>query len=127
MPESMEAQPSSAVIPGTEDPVQGQQGNDSPGAVDTQGQGQEGTQGQPGTPAATWNPQEWGMTYKGQQVFPKDRQHLVNLAQQGWGYSQSMEQLKREKAEIEASKGQYSKYDALEKALTQNPQLANSI
>ena len=122
MPEGMEAQPSSNVIPGTEDPsVQGQQG-------DTEGGEDPGTQGAAGAaPAQTWNPQEYAMSYRGQTVMPRDRQHLINLAQQGWGYTKSMEQLNREKQEMESKRGQYQKYDALEEALKTNPQLAESI
>lgn len=115
------AQPSTEVIPNTDDPSPDFEGNAAGGEA-----GEESGQSQT-TQQDNFDPKTWSMTYKGQTVMPKDRQHLINLAQQGWGYSQSMADLKRQRAEIEASKGKYSKYDALDQALTSNPQLAESI
>ena len=96
---------------GLEDDVAGQQPVPEAGAPDT----------------GDFDPKSWEMTYQGNKVIPKDRQHLINLAQQGYGYSKGMEGLKRDRAEIDAQRQNLSKYDTLDQALTQNPQLAQNI
>lgn len=74
-----------------------------------------------------FNPQEWALNYKGQQVMPKDRDHLVNLAQKGWSYEQAMEQINREKQEFAKQQGEISRYIELDKAIKADPQFANSL
>lgn len=116
-----EVQPNADIIPGTD--IQEEESGLGNGEETVEGEG-EGTP-QPGE--SEFDPNKWAMTYKGSQVIPRDRQHLVNLAQQGYGYSKAMEGIKRERTEMEGSREKYSKYDALEQALQANPEMANKI
>ena len=81
------------------------------------------TQQQPGT-SSNWNGQEWSLKYRDQQIIPKDRQHLISLAQQGLSYSQSMEQLKRQREQMEK---EYAPFHQLQTMLQQNPALAQRM
>lgn len=74
-----------------------------------------------------FDPNSFGLNFKGQQVFPKDREHLINLAQQGWGYSQSMEQLNIRQKEMDKTEGTYSKYKEFDDQMAQDPKLAQHI
>ena len=80
---------------------------------------------QPQAPA--WNPQEYELNYKGQKVYPKDRNHLITLAQQGFGASQQLETLNRRQQEIEQQGQQYAQYSELDKAFKTNPVFAQKI
>lgn len=102
-------------------------GTDTPTDAQTGGVQDQQQQPQQGQQPETWDPKPWKMTYKGTEVYPSSREHLVNLAQQGYGYSQSMAQLKKDRQEIESTKTRYQKYDALEAALQANPDLATNI
>lgn len=89
-------------------------------------------EGVPGTEGAapsapSFNPNEWALNYKGQQVTPKDRQHLINLAQQGYGYSQAMEILNKEKREIQEMRSQYGKYAELDERFKKDPNFQQHI
>ena len=35
-----------------------------------------------------FSPDQWTLNYKGQTIVPKDRQHLINLAQKGHSFEQ---------------------------------------
>ena len=74
-----------------------------------------------------FNPDEWLLNFKGQPIKPKDRQHLVNLAQQGYGYSQAMEKLNKEKEAIAQSKTQYDKYAQLDQRFQSDPAFRQKI
>lgn len=89
--------------------------------------GEENTGGEVVSEVPQFNPQEWALNYKGQQVMPKDRDHLVNLAQKGWSYEQAMEQINREKQEFARQQGEISRYIELDKAMKADPQFANSL
>jgi hypothetical protein len=80
-----------------------------------------------GSTEQQFNPIEWQLNFKGQQITPKDRQHLINLAQQGYGYSQAMEKLNREKQEIAQYKTQYDKYAKLDERFKNDPVFAQKI
>lgn len=74
-----------------------------------------------------FDPTGWALNFKGQQVYPRDRQHLVDLAQQGWSYSQSMEQLNSQRKELDDKSAKYSEYQNLDEAMQKNPELAQRI
>lgn len=77
-----------------------------------------------GVPQQTdFNPQGWALKYRGTTVYPKDRDHLVNLAQQGWSYSQSMEEVNKQRAEIEAQKTRFQQLEEASSLLEQHPVL----
>lgn len=73
--------------------------------------------------ASDFNPQTWALNYRGQTVFPKDRDHLVNLAQKGWSYSQSMEEVNKTRAELDAKKERYAQLEQAAELLEQHPVL----
>lgn len=74
-----------------------------------------------------WTPDAFKLKYRGQTVSPRDYQHATALMQQGWSYTQAMEQLKRDREAIEAQKGKYAQYENLEKAFQSNPAFAQRI
>jgi hypothetical protein len=67
-----------------------------------------------------WNPDEYSLNYRGQVIKPRDRQHLINLAQQGLSYSQSMEVLKRQQQDMQ---GRYGQYEQMEQLFKSRPDL----
>jgi hypothetical protein len=75
-------------------------------------------------PQGNWNPDEWGLSYRGQTIKPKDRQHLINLAQQGLSYSQSMAALKQQQEEMQK---RYQGYDQLDNLFRTNPAVAQRV
>jgi len=77
--------------------------------------------------APEFNAQEWTLNYKGQPIIPKDPAHLKNLAQQGYDYSQKMEQFKRERDAWEAEKAKLSPYAELDQRFQKEPQLQQAI
>lgn len=83
---------------------------------------------QGGTPApADFDGNNWQLNFKGQTIIPKDREHLINLAQQGYGYSQGMEQLNVRNREIDEIQTKYKPYEELHNTLQANPQFAKEL
>lgn len=91
------------------------------------GQLEQGNQEQVPNSQDTFDPKTWALNYRGQQIIPKDRDHLINLAQQGYSYSQSMAELKKQREELEAMQGKYKGYSELDTAISQHPGLAEKI
>jgi hypothetical protein len=74
-----------------------------------------------------WDGSQWTLKYRDKDVIPKSREELINLAQRGFGYSQAMERLNREKQELSGRARQYQQYEQLDQMLKSNPQLAQRI
>lgn len=74
-----------------------------------------------------FDPKAFEMNYKGQLIYPNDKQHLINLAQQGHSYSQNMEKLNAQQKEIEEQKSVYGHYKTLDEAMQNNPVLNQKI
>jgi hypothetical protein len=113
-------------------PVEGQQaeGGQVGGASATQSQEQQPQAAAPvadGNNPAWWKPDLFSLKYRGAAVSPKDYKHATALMQKGWSYEQSMEQVKREKAEIDANRSRYEQYERLEKAFNENPAFKQRI
>lgn len=83
------------------------------------------TQGQQQSPA--WDGSQYALKFRDQQIVPKSREELINLAQRGYGYSQAMEKLNKERASLQQRAAQYQQYDQLDQMLKSNPQLAQKI
>ena len=77
--------------------------------------------------ASDFNPQQWGLKYRDQTVFPKDRAHLVTLAQQGFGATQRLSELNRREAQLKAVADKYAMYDQLEKGWEGNPAIKQEL
>ena len=92
--------------------------------VPAEGQPQ-GTETTPEAPE--FMPDQWKLNYKGQPVMPKDREHLVNLAQKGYGYEQRMEQLNASQKEMEEMKAKYGQYEELDKHFKENPEFQQQV
>lgn len=105
-------------------PLVGQrEGQQDPGVLASQDQpAQPPVQGQ--AQSSNWNPTEWQLDYRGQKVTPRDKDHLRQLAQQGYSYSQSMAMLKKQQQDLQ---NRYSRYQTLEQTFEQHPELANQI
>ena len=76
-------------------------------------------QPQPGD--SDFDPAKWSLKFRDQVVQPKDRNHLIQLAQQGFSYSQRMQDLKRQEGELKAQGQQYQQYQKLADAFQKNP------
>lgn len=88
----------------------------------------ENVEGQIETPQVpTWNPKEWALKFKGKEIYPKDRNYLITLAQKGYGAERLVEDINKERLSMNEMKGKYSRYEQLEKALGENPQLQQKI
>lgn len=74
-----------------------------------------------------WDGTKWSLKYRDQTIIPKDRDHLVNLAQQGFSYSQRMEELKNREKQLETQGAKFSQYEKLEKAFEANPKFRDQV
>jgi hypothetical protein len=101
-------------------PVEGQENNNGPEQSKPVVEKQVG-----GDPS--WNPQQWQLKFRDQVVVPKDRTHLINLAQQGYSYSQKMQELKSREEQLNAQRAQYDEYQKLDEAFAKNPQFREQI
>lgn len=126
MPIEPEIEQAEGQTPDTLSPNDQREGSSS---QDTQDQGGSDTAGQqqPQQTSQNWNPQEWALNFKGQTILPKDRTHLVNLAQKGYGYETAMEQINQERQRIAQQQGQYQRYTQLDEALKSNPEFAQKL
>lgn len=98
--------------------------------VEGQGENQDGqaqTEGQQSSAQPAWNAQEYALKYRDKEILPRDRQHLIDLAQQGFSYSQRMAELKDREKQLEAQRGKYSQYSQLEEAFAKNPTFRKKV
>jgi hypothetical protein len=84
-------------------------------------------QGKKGPVTDDFNPDTWQLKYRDQTIKPKDRNHLISLAQQGFSYSQRMAELKAREQEIETNRQRYEQYEKLEAAFEKNPKFRDQI
>ncbi len=77
--------------------------------------------------APMFNPQEWGYKYKGQVIYPKDRNHLITLAQQGHMAAQRMAELNKFREELDNRGKQYEPLQQLDEVFKKNPKFAQRI
>jgi len=105
---------------GTQAPIEGQDEY-------TEDQGQPEGQTQEPAPQSDWDGSQWQLKYRDQTIVPKDREHLIALAQQGYSYSSRMKELKDRESELEGMKGKYSQYEQLEAAFEKNPEFRQQI
>lgn len=69
----------------------------------------------------------WAYKVRGQILYPKDRNHLVQLAQMGHDYGERVAELKRQSEEIRKQGESLSKYRQLEEAFGKNPDFARKV
>jgi len=69
----------------------------------------------------------WTLKFRGRDVVPRDRQHLVNLAQQGYLYSQRAQELKTREEQLNQQSTKYEQYQKLAEAFQANPDLQKKI
>lgn len=74
-----------------------------------------------------FNPENYGVTFRGQEVRPKDRNHLNELIQMGHSYSHNKEKYQGLEAENQRLNGQFQQYSELDKALNQYPELQTQM
>jgi len=114
-------------------PVAGQDQQAAQGA-----ETQAGSAGQFGAPEAggdqtqapvapEFNSQHWALNYRGQQSFPRDRNHLIDLAQKGQGYERGQEELNRMKTEYAQKEAGFQKYADLENRFNSDPTFAQKV
>lgn len=102
------------------DNVNGQQTvfEDDNGNVNPKGQ-------QPVQP--TWNGQEYALNFRGKQIVPRDKEHLLRLAQQGYSYETRAQELARREQEIQSRSERYSQLEQLQQAFETNPILQQQL
>jgi hypothetical protein len=96
------------------------------GEQESQQQQTQQVQGQQ-TQDPNFNPSQWQLKFRDRVITPKDRQHLVNLAQQGYSYSQRMQELNQKEQELKGMAERYSQYDRLSDAFQKNPKFKEQI
>lgn len=74
-----------------------------------------------------FDPRAWGYKYKGQEIYPKDRNHLITLAQQGHMASQRMAELNKRAQELDELQRNYDPYKQLDEVFKSNPKFAQKI
>ena len=74
-----------------------------------------------------FNPESWTLRFRGREIQPKDRQHLINLAQQGYLYNQKAQELSARERQLQEQAGQYAQYQQLVEAFQQNPALKQKL
>lgn len=74
-----------------------------------------------------FDPAQWGYKYKGQTMYPKDRQHALTLMQQAHDANVRNAEYKERMAEIEEQRKQFAQYQKLDDAFKQNPEFAQKI
>jgi len=97
----------------------GQQAPDQPG-----GQPASENQEQQQSQQPAWDPNEYALNYRGTRQLPASKEELINLAQQGFSYSQEMARLKQERQKLQEQYGHYNQFDQL---LRNNPALAQRV
>jgi len=81
----------------------------------------------PGQTQEEFDAQKWELNYKGQKHYPRDRQHLVDMAQKGISYERSMEQLNEERRMLQEQQTSLSQLSELDKRMKENPDFANYL
>lgn len=104
---------------GSQEEVEGEQ---SQGAASNEGAAAQQTQ-----QADDFDSNKWTLKFRGRDVIPKDRQHLINLAQQGYLYSQRAQDLKTREEQLNQQASQYEQYKKLAEAFKANPKLQEKI
>ena len=74
-----------------------------------------------------WDGSKYVFKYKGQDIVPKSRDHLLQLASRGHMYDQDQQAVKRAQLELEQQKQALQKYMDIDKHASENPELFNQI
>lgn len=88
---------------------------------------QEDVQSEKSAPQEKWDGTPWTYQYKGQQIIPRDKNHVIALMQKGHGFNSEYDQLKQERQQFEDTKSTYDKYAQLDEMFQQNPELQQKI
>lgn len=90
--------------------------------------GVSGESGDGSAPSAPeFDPRQWGYKYRGQEMYPKDRNHLITLAQQGHMATQRMAELNKRAAELDEMSKRFGPYQQLDEVFQKNPKFAQQI
>lgn len=85
------------------------------------------TRGQQPNAQPVWNGQEYALNFRGKQIVPRDKDHLLRLAQQGYSYETRAQDLARRENEIKSQSERYSQLAQLQQAFETNPILQQRI
>jgi len=78
-------------------------------------------------PASEWAANDYGYKYKGNVFYPKDRDHLIALAQKGHAFEINQEGLNKELRGIEEFKQKYEPYQRMDEFSQKNPEFLNKV
>jgi hypothetical protein len=95
------------------------QGNPQPAA-----QGQQPA-AQP--PPQMWDGKEYALNFRGKQIVPRDKSHLINLAQQGYSYETRAQELAKRESELQQRSSRYEQLEQLNQAFETNPILKQQL
>jgi hypothetical protein len=96
----------------------------------------EGQQsGQPGSAADasrsgasdSFDPKQYPIVFRGDTRYPKDRQHITTLMQQGWAYSTRAQEMAAKEQELKAQEQEFVELKKLATAFETNPALKERI
>lgn len=76
-----------------------------------------------GVPDA-WDPKPWAYQYKGQSYYPKDKNHLLSLAEKGHAFAQRLGEVNRQ---WEDRFKPYQQYEELDNHFKTNPEFARAV
>ena len=74
-----------------------------------------------------FNPDNYGVIFRGERVVPKDQTHLQELLQMGHSYATNKEKFNSLETENQRLQQQWQQYDQLNRELIQHPELANQF
>jgi len=74
-----------------------------------------------------WDSQQYPLKFHEETLYPENYQHAIKLMQQGVSYDRRMEELNRQRAEMQQSQQKLAQYQRLEEAFSRNPQFASQI
>jgi hypothetical protein len=102
------------------------------GTAGSQDSGTLDQQATPGTDASDqsgspWDGKQFSIKFRDKEVVPQSREQLMTYAQQGYGYSQRMAELKAREEELNQLDSSLGQYKKLADAFDSNPQFKQQI
>lgn len=81
----------------------------------------------PAQPPSDFDANAWQLKFRDKVITPKSKDELIRLAQQGFSYSQRMQQLKQQADQLKQQEQEVAQYRKLTKAFQENPKFREQI
>lgn len=92
---------------------------------DATGQAVAGVDGQPAVPV--WDGKEYAIKFRDKEIVPKDKAHLITLAQKGYLYDNRVGEMKTREESLQQQEAKLAKLQQLNEAFEKNPKLQQRI